>query len=171
MKRCLIIVLMILISVEGFTQDSASTNLTIELQSIQSIKINEQQQNVALSLKTITDYMEGGENMQPDHVEVMSNIKYEVRVMAQSHLLSNQESIDISHLKIQPSEGTMGNSSEAIQFIPVQLSLNDNQLLKSQKGDLKRTVSMMYKLNSSDDLFDKPTGNYTTVITYTILSL
>lgn len=152
-------------------QEAASTSLTIAIQPIQSIRINEGQQSISLSMNTVNDFMQGKESLQTDHIEVMSNMKYEVRVMALDHLKNNDYMIDVGLVEITPSLGNIGAADTRLQFHPVTLSQQQNQLIVSPNGDIRRTFSMNYRLKSSEKWLNNPAGNYSTVITYTIMSL
>lgn len=152
-------------------QETASTRLTIGIQPIQSIRINEAQQEISLYMNTIQDFTEGKESLLTDHVEIMSNMKYEVRVMAQDDLKNNNDRIDIGLVELTPSFGNVGNADSRLQFHSVVLSQQEYQLIISQIGDIKRTFSMNYRLKSSDEWLNKAAGSYSAVILYTILSL
>lgn len=152
-------------------QETATTRLTIGIQPIQSIRINEGQQEISLYMNTIQDFTEGKESLLTDHVEIMSNMKYEVRVMAQDDLKNNNERIDIGLVELTPSFGNVGNADSRLQFNSVVLSQQEHQLIISQIGDIKRTFSMNYRLKSSDEWLNKTAGSYSAVILYTILSL
>ena len=169
--RIFLAVILLFFGMDAIAQETGSTRLTVAIQPIQSIRNNEGQQSISLYMNTINDFMEGKESLQIDHVEVMSNMKYEVRVMAQDHLKNNNDMIDIGLVEITPSFGNIGATDPRLEFSPVTLSQQENQLIVSQIGDIKRTFSMKYKLKSSDKWLNKPAGNYSTVITYTILSL
>lgn len=152
-------------------QETATTRLTIGIQPIQSIRINEAQQEISLYMNTIQDFTEGKESLLTDHVEIMSNMKYEVRVMAQDDLKNNNDRIDIGLVELTPSFGNVGNADSRLQFHSVVLSQQEYQLIISQIGDIKRTFSMNYRLKSSDEWLNKTAGSYSAVILYTILSL
>lgn len=172
MCKCLIFTFMAILAVKSYSQETTSTRLGINVHPIQSIKVNDLQQNVSLSLNTLSDYMDGKDNLQLDHVEVMSNVKYEVRVMAHDDLRnSTNHKIDVGLIEITPSFGNIGLQDQSHQFKSIALSQQENQLIVSQVGDIKRTFSMNYKLRSSEKWLNKPAGSYTAVITYTILSL
>lgn len=167
----LFIAIFLFISLKGFGQANAQSSLSVILKPIQAIKINEQQQNVNLSLETVEDYTLGKVSEQTDHIEIMSSGTYEIRVAAASPLVNQGESISIGHVQLNPSLGTVGEYRENIALYPVTLSLSDNNIVKSSLGDVKRTFNISYKISAGEELLNKTTGTYSTVITYTILSL
>lgn len=169
--RVLITFCFVLFSLICFGQQSANSNLSVVLKPIQSIKINEQQQNVNLSFETVEDYTKGKVSEQADHIEVMSSGTYEIRVVAATPLVNEGEEISIDHIGLKPSLGTIGDFRQNIVLLPVTLALRDNNIVSSSLGDVKRTFNVSYKMNSSEEILNKPTGTYSTVITYTILSL
>lgn len=152
-------------------QNSAQSNLNVILKPIQSIKINDQQQHVNLSFETVEDYTKGKISNQADHIEVMSSGTYEIRVVAQATLMHDADEIRVEHIGLNPSLGAIGDFRDNITLLPVSLSMRERNMIQSNAGDVKRTFNVSYKMNASDELLNKPVGTYSTVITYTILSL
>ncbi|MCS4238896.1 hypothetical protein M2306_003357 [Myroides gitamensis] len=152
-------------------QNSAQSNLNVILKPIQSIKINDQQQHVNLSFETVEDYTKGKISNQADHIEVMSSGTYEIRVVAQAPLMHDADEIRVEHIGLNPSLGGIGDFRDNITLLPVSLSMRERNMIQSNAGDVKRTFNVSYKMNASDELLNKPVGTYSTVITYTILSL
>jgi hypothetical protein len=162
---------LILISVIANAQNSAQANLVVSLKPIQSIKINDQQSNINLAFETVEDYTKGKISDQADHIEVMSSGTYEVRVAASSPLTSNNEQISLDNISLNPTLGTVGEFRDNITMIPVSLSMREHNMISSSLGDVKRTFNVSYKMDASEELLNKPVGTYSTIITYTILSL
>ncbi|MBB1138713.1 hypothetical protein [Myroides sp. WP-1] len=152
-------------------QNSAQTNLNVVLKPIQSIKINDQQQQINLSFETVEDYTKGKISDQADHIEIMSSGTYEIRVVANSPLQHDSDEIRLENIGLNPSLGGIGEFRETISLLPVSLSMREKNMIQSNVGDVKRTFNVSYKMNASDELLNKSIGTYSTVITYTILSL
>ncbi|MGS4345546.1 hypothetical protein ACKUSY_08125 [Myroides odoratus] len=169
--RKLLAPLFLLFSFVLFAQTSAQSNLHVVLKPIQSIKINDQQQHINLSFETVEDYTKGKISDQADHIEIMSSGTYEVRVVANSPLQHDAEEIRLDHIGLNPSLGGIGEFRDNISLLPVSLSLKEKNMIQSHVGDVKRTFNVSYKMNASEELLNKPVGTYSTVITYTILSL
>ncbi|MCS7472026.1 MULTISPECIES: hypothetical protein [Myroides] len=171
MRQLFFTFFLILVNVVIHAQNTAQTNLIVTLKPIQSIKINDQQSNINLSFETVEDYTKGKISDQADHIEVMSSGTYEVRVAASSPLTSNNEQISLENISLNPTLGTIGDFRENITMIPVSLSMKEHNMISSNLGDVKRTFNVSYKMDASEELLNKPVGTYSTVITYTILSL
>jgi hypothetical protein len=151
-------------------QGSAGANLSIELQSIQSIKINEGQSNVAIALSNTSEYINGKSAAQANHIEIMSSSDYEIRVSAATNLISESSSIDIGTVSITPTLGNIGTPNSSIELNSVPLSLGETTLVQSSQGDIKRSFNIEYSVSGGQAYLNKPTGIYSTVVTYTILA-
>lgn len=171
MTKFIISFLIILIGFSSKAQESANSKLSVQINNVQSIRINEQQQNVEISINTIEDFKNGKSNNNNDHIEVMSNGKYEVRVVANGHLLKGESKINVDQIKLTPNFGTKGKSTNDINFFPVDLSLENNRIITSTKGDIIRSFSMNYHLKGGEELMNSESGTYNTTITYTIIAL
>lgn len=152
-------------------QETSSAKLSVQISNIQSIQINDQQQNVEISINNLDDFLNGKSNNKQDHIEVMSNGKYEIRVVANGHLIKGDSKIEIDQIKLTPNFGTKGRSTNDINFFPVDLSLENNTIISSSKGDVKRSFNINYYLKSSNQLINSEPGIYNTTITYTIIAL
>lgn len=167
----LYILLSIFFSLAAFGQGSADTNLNVVLMPIQSIKVNEAQSNVNVSLSTASEYMNGKTSAQHDHIEIMSSSDYEVKVSASTHLLGDTASIDIGTVTVTPSFGNTGGAPTGnIILTPQALSFGNNTLVQSSQGDSQRTFNVEYHVSGGQAYLNKPAGTYTTTITYTILA-
>ncbi|WP_121966236.1 hypothetical protein [Myroides sp. N17-2] len=171
MRQLFFTFFLIIVGTLAQAQSSAQSNLIVTLNPIQSIKINDQQSNINLSFESVDDYTKGKISNQADHIEIMSSGNYEVRVVANSPLTNNNEQISLDHISLNPSLGSIGELRENISMSPVPLSMKEHNLINSGFGDVKRTFNVSYKMDASEELLNKPIGNYNTVITYTILSL
>ncbi|WP_177763763.1 hypothetical protein [Flavobacterium sp. I3-2] len=171
MTRYIFPIILILFGFSSKAQESATAKLSVQINNIQSIRINEQQQNVEISINSIEDFRNGKSNYKNDHIEVMSNGKYEIRVVANGHLLKGDEKINIDQIKLTPNFGTKGRSTNDINFFPIDLSLENNKIISSSKGDIIRSFNMNYHLKGGDQLMNTDSGTYNTTITYTIIAL
>lgn len=155
----------------GYAQNSAGTSLSVDLQSIQSITINESQNNVGISLTNAAEYRNGKSSQQPDHIKITSSSNYEIKVSAASNLVSDVSSIDIGTVTVTPTLGSVGSeSANAINLNPVALSLGETTLVQSSHGDTQRSFNINYKVSGGEAYLNKPAGIYTTLVTYTILA-
>jgi hypothetical protein len=172
MTRILFIILFFSLSCPNsiYGQSSAGTNLRVELQSIQSIKINEGQNEVAVTLASASDYTNGKSSVQPDHIQIMSNSDYEIKVSAATNLIGTGGTIDIGTVQLTPSQGSLGLPSTALQLNPVALALSENTLVHSSQGDAQRSFDVKYKVSGGESYLNMPPGSYSTLVTYTILS-
>ena len=154
----------------AYGQSSAATNLAVELQSIQSITVNEAQANVAIALTTASEYLNGKTSHQADHIKIMSSSNYEIKVSAATNLIGESSSIDVGTVSLVPSLGSIGGeNNNSLNMSPVALSLADTTLVQASHGDAERTFNVDYKVSGGADYLNKPTGIYSTLITYTIL--
>lgn len=153
----------------AYGQNSAGTNLAVELQSIQSITVNEAQSNVAISLSTASEYLNGKTSQQADHIKIMSSSNYEIKVSAATNLIGESSSIDIGTVTLVPSQGSVGGENNNLNMNPIALSLADTTLVQASQGDAERTFNVDYKVSGGADYLNKPAGTYSTLITYTIL--
>src|SRR5690606_7748100 len=119
-------------------QNTAAANLSVQLNSIQSIRINPSQNEVSIALNTASEYLNGKSASQPDHIEIMSSTNYEVKVSASSHLNGEAATIDVGTVTLTPSQGSIGGNSNGISLSTTALSLADNTIVQSQQGDIKR---------------------------------
>lgn len=169
--RKLLPLILLLFSFVLAAQNTAQSNLNVILKPIQSIKINDQQQQINLSFETVDDYTKGKISDQADHIEIMSSGTYEVRVVANAPLTHQSDQIKVENIALNPSLGRIGEYRENIALLPVSLSMREKNMIRSSVGDVKRTYNVSYKMNASEELLNKPAGTYSTIITYTILSL
>jgi hypothetical protein len=159
-----------LTALNGFSQSAASTNLNIQLNSIQSIKINEAQNDVTIALNTASEYNNGKASNQADHIEVMSTSNNEIKVSAASDLIGDTASINIGSVTVTPTLGSMGGPTEgSILLNPVALSLGESTIVQSSHGDIQRSFNVKYRVSGGAPYLNKPLGTYTTLVTYTIL--
>lgn len=171
MRKYSFLTFLFLLNIIGYSQESASSKLSVQINNIQSIRINNQQQNVEISINSIDEFRNGKSNNKKDHLEVMSNSQYEVRVVANGHLILGDSKIEIDHIKLTPDFGTKGRSTQAINLFPVNLSLDSNKIISSTKGDVIRSFNINYHLDGGDHLLNLENGTYNTTVTYTIIAL
>lgn len=171
-KLILPLFILFLYSNVSFSQNNtAETTLNIVLNTIQSIKINDSQKEVGISLTTVSDYTNGKATKEQEHIEVMSNTKYQVTVSASGDLKDkNNVSIPINTVTLTPSFGAIGTTANnGVTLTPVSLSLSDNTFVSSTQGDTKRSFDVEYRVSGGEAYINKPVGSYSTLVTYTIL--
>lgn len=172
MKKLIPIICIIFFgTVNSFAQNSAGTQLSVQLNNIQSIKINETQNDVTIALNTAEEYANGKSTDQPDHIEIMSSSNYEIKVSASSNLISENSSININTVSLTPTLGTIGNVPTGdILLSETPLSICDNTIVSSSQGDIQISFNIKYRVSGGSEYLNKPIGTYTTLVTYTILA-
>lgn len=154
-----------------FAQNSAGTQLSVQLNNIQSIKINEAQGDVLIALNTASEYLNGKSTAQANHIEIMSSANYEVKVSASTHLQGESASININTITITPSLGSIGGiPTGSMQLTPTPLALSENTLVQSSQGDIQRSFNINYRVSGGSEYLNKPIGTYSTLVTYTIMT-
>ena len=170
MKKFVLLSAFCLTAFTSFSQDAASTNLNIQLNSIQSIKINEAQNDVTIALNTASEYNNGKASNQADHIQIMSTSNYEIKVSAASDLIGDAASINIGSVTVTPSLGSLGGPAAGnIQLNPVALSLGESTIVQATHGDIQRSFDVKYRVSGGSEYLNKPLGTYSTLVTYTIL--
>ena len=173
MKKIIILIYLLFIG-SGYiarAQNSEQANLNIQLNTIQSIKINEAQNDITIALNTVSEYTNGKSSSLQDHIEIMSSCDYEITVSVSSHLTSEAASIDIGTISIIPTLGSIGESPvSSLNLLPTVLSLSENTIVQSMQGDSKRSFNIEYHVAGGEEYLNKPTGLYNTLITYTIIA-
>lgn len=168
MRICLLIFLLCGYFVSA--QSGATTSLSVQLNNIQSIKVNDSQSAVTIALNNAYEYLNGKSSMLSNHLEIMSSCNYEIKVSASSHLTGTTETIDVGNITVTPSLGTIGGVPQGnISLQSPVLSLSEGTLLTSTTGDIHRSFNVEYKVAGGPDFLNKPADTYTTTVMYTIM--
>lgn len=175
-----VILISSVLSVSGvFAQNessrTATVNLKITLNPIQTITVNPDQNNVDLVYKSKNDYNDGVDKPMDKHLKVFSTGGFEVKVKS-GEFLSNgitELNIPASHITVQAtaSGNTNGGSAGAV----VTLGTTEKSLITSEKGgrDLEYNVTYTNKTDADAYINHYLNGGvekntFTTTVTYTI---
>lgn len=176
-----VILISSVLSVSGvFAQNessrTATVNLKITLNPIQTITVNPANTDVNIEYKTIEDYSKGKSTPQEDHLVVFSTGGFQVKVNTDGDLKNGDKSIASTDVLVSAAYGSKKN--EAAEFtVATGLSQNGHTLLTSTKGgrDLKFNVTYDNTAAGKNDAYilaEKAHGKnvtvYTTKVTYTI---
>ncbi|HCO20177.1 MAG TPA: hypothetical protein DIT47_03555 [Flavobacteriaceae bacterium] len=159
---------------------SASATLNVRLYPIQTIVVNPAQSTVNLDYKTTTDYANGVNSDQKDHLEVYSTGAFAVSVKSSTNQLTNTtfsaDNINSSDITITPKPGTAKPLTGAT-LTPKQLSTSTTVgevIISSDLGANNATFNINYAAKGDKDNYinkyhnaENPTV-YTTTVTYTI---
>jgi hypothetical protein len=155
-------------------QTTASTTLTVNLTAVQSIQVN--QATVAINFGSSTDYLNGVNAPQTDHITFSSTAGYAITALAATDLTGGDGgSIPISTINITPTQGT--KTSNGLLSATKPLSLTVPALIYSTAstptgsgGTTQAKLSVNYKASGGSDYLNR-TGAFSSIITYTIAPL
>src|SRR5690606_8123284 len=137
--------ILIFATVTSFAQTSATANLNLKINSIQSIAVGGA--NVALEFKTVDDFTSGVETEMQDHLTVFSTGGFTVFVKTTSDLKGGPTGSDIieaSRIKVTASKGT-GSTLASPSFTPVNLKTTPQFLIRSTEGGSGEKFNVSYK--------------------------
>ena len=153
MKKALI-TLTAMIGVMASAQSTASTTLTVKLNPIMGITVN--QPTVNITLDTEQEYLEGAETLISDHITTFSTVGYKVTA---KYLSSD---FDPNTIAVKVS-GVNGVDYTRVSLTYVGKTVIDSPLGKGRKfHDVEYTVKR--------GLWDITSGDYSTVIQYEIVA-
>lgn len=183
MKKNVLVLVLIIIScvlnikevkAEGPVK-SATVNLNIVLNPIQTITVNAGQKEVNIIYSSIDDYTNGVSVPQDDHIQVFSTGGFQVKVNSAENLTNNlNETISASDVTVLATNGA-DNEVENEIIEPVALG-GDQILIASATGGRNLNYNVTYNntLGAADkylNLYDKDANNiFTATVTYTIVA-
>ncbi|MCQ4036121.1 hypothetical protein [Kaistella montana] len=182
MKKSIFIfsVIATLFSLTVNAQATSVATLNVNLYPIQTIVVNPTQTTVNLDYKTTSDYANGVNLDQKDHLEVYSTGAFAVSVKSSSTQLTNStfsaDNINSSDITITPKPGTT-NPLTGATLTPKQLSTSTTvgqEIISSDLGANNATFNINYAAKGDSDNYINKYHNaqnptvYTTTVTYTI---
>ena len=145
------------------------TTLNINLYPIQTLEVNSDQKSVDLDYKTKTDYANGVNSDQKDHLMVYSTGGFNVKVRSISDKLTGAKNdIDAIDVKITPSRGTSPLSGGALKSS--RLTTTPAVIISNSAGGVNKNYNINYEAKGNDKYVNKyyksesPTTYSTTVI-------
>lgn len=151
-------------------QTGNTATLTITLQAVQTIAVNDVNKAVAITYGSAANYNTGvNSGVLADHLQMFSNDKFAVYAAASGALTNGSSTIPINTVTLVASAGTTNTQSATITYSPVVLSTTATKLISSGSGT-SATFSVNYETSGGASYFNGlTTGTYTATITYTIL--
>ena len=165
-------------SVKQGLSEPASTNLTVQLNSIQSISVNTS--NVSLVYTTVKDYENGVKSgVIEDHLQVYSTGGYKVNVGYSGTTDTNKDKNSVGGLDakqmfesinvaVTKKGGAFANVSDTKLR---ELSINNGAIISSNKGVFGETFDVEYQGAAAtyiNSIKDGATRTYTADVVYTI---
>jgi len=154
--------------------EGTSLSLSVRLFPIQTIEVNASQKEVYLDYRTKTNYADGVDLDQPDHLVIYSTGGFIVKVNANTPNLQNQKGTHIPASDVTITTVT-GGKNPFLLIKPTTISLSDQaqQLFSSNTGGVDKTVTINYKAKGADAYVNKYVNSedpsvYTTEVVYVI---
>ena len=181
MKKILLFTAILFASITMVTGQATSARasdqvtLAVRLYPIQTIVVNSAQKDINLDYKLTTDYRNGVESSQENHLTVFSTGGFIVKARSSDAFIANKtnsKSIESSTLTITASKGS--NSSMSANYGVVSLNnVDGDNLISSDFGGAHRNFNITYagmgnyEFMNSYVKSESPTV-YRTTVTYTI---
>ena len=159
--------------VKAQTTTSTAT-VTVSLTAVQSIKVNSPA--VAINFRRSTDYLNGVNAPQTDHITFSSTAGYTISALAATDLTGGTGgSIPISTIDITPTQGTLTSAGQLSATKPLSLTVpaviySTASTPTGSGGTTEAKLSVNYKASGGADYLNR-TGAFSSVITYTIAPL
>ena len=158
------------------TPQSAEATLNVKLYPIQTIIVNPLNKTVNLEFTSVTEYANGVDQDQEDHLQVYSTGGFQINVKALGNLTSSGAgTIDLADIKVTASPGTTNalTDTAAGTYKSVDLTTANQLLVDNAVGGINKSINVNYAALGGATYVDKyingqnPTV-YTTEVTYTI---
>ena len=171
MKNLLVLFSVFMLSLVAFPQ--SSVNLTVKLNPIQSITVNNQQSDVILDYVTKSDYESGVSVLLQDHLTVFSTGGFEIKAKSSNpSLISSGREIALSDITITPFDGSTKPLNNS-QYSPVMLSQSNQTLVSSSKGSVDRNFNVSYAAKGDYEYIDMyvsgQPNEFKTIVQYSIV--
>jgi|GEM_PF-716752 hypothetical protein len=153
-----------------FAQNSGSVNLNVVISQVQSLTINELQDNVNLRFSHREDFTRGVSINEQGHLNIFSSGRFVVKVSAQSDLVSpGNGKIPASTIAVTPTMSAGAPVPGLVTGSQVRLSPSEPKtIIKSPThGTLATTFDVMYQA-SGEGYAQLEDGTYRTTVVYTI---
>ncbi len=160
-----------------FSQTTASATLNVVLADVRSIKVNPAQNVVNITFSNSSDYSNGVAINQIGHLEITSTSGYIVKARASSaNLIFGAEQIPVSTVTLTASlnsggissSSSTGKANTSTYVYPIRLSTTPRVMIEGSLGGAGIIYDVNYKAGGGVDYMNKPSGNYSTTIIYTI---
>lgn len=152
---------------------SATANLSVTINPIQSIKVNGD--GVNLNYASTEDYKNGVTEERQNHLTVYSTGAFQVKVKATDLATDDNKTIDASGITITAANGSTNGLAQLASAGAVPLPTDQAAtIFTSTEGGVDRNVNVTYKGKGGDayiNKYFKNTANknvYKTVVTYSI---
>lgn len=145
---------------------SQNTSATLEVQVDEMYEISVNSNAVNLSFNNVSKYQTGTDTSVLNHLTVSATIPYDVNVKSSSSQLT-----DIGGHTIAANIITVGPGTAQTGVSSVNLSSSLQTLVSNSTPEIDRNISVRYGISAANaaQLLGKPSGDYSTTITYTIV--
>lgn len=153
------------LSNEAKAQATGQANLTVALSDVVALTVASP--NVSIPFTTAAHYQTGNSTTQTNHVSVTSTGDYIVKVKALAgNLTDGSNNIPVSTIAVTPTVAS-GNAPGLSNVSG--LTTTGQALATSTTGGTVETVfNIQYTASGGSDYVNKPAGNYTATIEYSI---
>lgn len=127
--------------------NEGKVTLTVELNPIQTLVVNESQKNVKLTYLDLDDYSKGAESKNEEHLTVTSTGAYEVKVQSEKDVFDTD---DTENLNVIASADIQiiatGASKDGDVFSTKNLASNEARTIASStEGGISKSINVTYK--------------------------
>ncbi|WP_069660803.1 hypothetical protein [Arcticibacter eurypsychrophilus] len=175
MKKIILIVALLFDGTFFSKAKAQDATLTVSLAALQSIKLNTAAINI--NFLTESDYANGkSSGVIVDQIEVVSTGLFTVSVMASGPLSAGDPTMDIplTALNLTPTLASSSSTMNKQVYTTIAGALDKGvpkAFIKTSSGTFNAKFSVNYGVTAgtgSVNLLNRPVGDYTTTITYTI---
>ncbi|QJW89797.1 hypothetical protein HNV11_10615 [Spirosoma taeanense] len=148
-------------TIPAFAQSSGTSTMNVKLSDVLELKINTA--NVDIEFATPADYNNGVTKPVPNQLTVTSNRPYDLKIKTSgSDLVNGQNLIPVSNISAQTTGTGLGTQS-----VVSALSTTDQTLATAVPPSMSKQISMQFSTAAGNSAFLKPSGDYTTTLTFT----
>lgn len=187
MKKILMLgTLAAIFTATSFAQTAATVNLSVHIADIHTIEVSDP--NVTIGINDATDLLNastttGVSKVVPAHLKVVSNSGFRVFATTTTPLVNSstsdlisQDRINIAITAQNPVNPNATNQLQGWTATPVhnlgtQPTIALIETNASGGGTTGTQFDVTYKLSEVTDIASKPSGTYTTLVTYTLTGL
>lgn len=142
-------------------QSSGTSTMNVNLTDVLSLVVNTS--TVNLDFATPADYNNGVTKAVSNQLTVTSNRAYDLKIKTSgTDLVNGSNLIPVSNISAQ----TTGTGLGTISTVTA-LSTTDQALATGIPASLSKQISMQYSTAAGNSAFLKPSGTYTTTLTFT----
>ena len=169
-KSCLLLLLIIPAASAVHAQTTANVTLNVVLNNTSSITINDAFQTTTLTYSTPAHFQNGVTVNQVGALTTSSNQPYSVTLYASSNLQNGNSTIPAADVTVTPGL-TTSNPNITLTPVPIPVgTTNAVQIINSGVGTASQNYNLSYSTEDAPtaDFINKPSGTYTTTLTYTL---